>query len=194
MYPYPSGDLHIGHWYIVTPTDAIGRYQRMKGYNVFFPIGFDAFGLPAENAAIKQRHPSARVDVREHRQHAPPVPDDGRRASTGTRRSSPPTRRTTAGTSGSSCSSSRTGLAYRQMAPVDWCPKDLVVLAREQVLGADRVCWRCGTPVIKRDLEQWFFRITDVRRRAAELRRPGLARADQGRCRPTGSAASKAPR
>ena len=52
------------------------------------------------------------------------------------------------------------GLAYRQMAPVDWCPKDLVVLAREQVLGTDRVCWRCGTQVIKRDLEQWFFRTT----------------------------------
>ena len=54
MYPYPSGDIHIGHWYIKTPTDAIARYQRMHGKNVFLPIGFDAFGLPAENAAIKQ--------------------------------------------------------------------------------------------------------------------------------------------
>ena len=159
MYPYPSGDLHIGHWYIVTPTDAIARFQRMNGDNVFFPIGFDAFGLPAENAAIKSGiHPAPwtmRNIERMRGQLRPWAP-----RSTGTARSSPACPTTTAGTSGSSCSCSRAGLAYRKMAAVDWCPKDQVVLAREQVEGPDRVCWRCGTQVIKRDLEQWFFRIT----------------------------------
>jgi leucyl-tRNA synthetase len=160
MYPYPSGDLHIGHWYIVTPTDAISRYRRMNGFNVFFPVGFDAFGLPAENAAIQSG-----VQPREW-----------------TMRNIENMRRQFR-TMGSTFDWSsevitcepeyykwnqwfflkflEAGLAYRQMAPVDWCPKDQVVLAREQVEGANRVCWRCGTPVVKRDLEQWFLRITN---------------------------------
>ncbi len=159
MYPYPSGDLHIGHWYIVTPTDAISRFKRMHGYNVFFPIGFDAFGLPAENAAIKNGvHPSTwtyrNVENMRRQFRSMGATFDW-------------------ATEVVTCDPSfykwnqwlwlkfmENDLAYRQMAPVDWCPKDQVVLAREQVEGADRVCWRCGTPVIKRDLEQWFFRTT----------------------------------
>ena len=78
MYPYPSGDLHIGHWYIVTPSDALARFRRMHGYNVFFPIGFDAFGLPAENAAIKSGGHPFNWTMQNIEQHAPPVPDDGR--------------------------------------------------------------------------------------------------------------------
>jgi leucyl-tRNA synthetase len=159
MYPYPSGDLHIGHWYIVTPTDAIGRYQTMKGNNVFFPIGFDAFGLPAENAAIKNGvHP---------REWTYKNIDNMRRQfrSMGARFDWDK-ELVTADPSYYRWNQwlflkfMENGLAYRQMAPVDWCPKDQVVLAREQVLGPDRVCWRCGTQVIKRDLEQWFFRTT----------------------------------
>ncbi len=159
MYPYPSGDLHIGHWYICTPTDAIARFHRMNGDNVFFPIGFDAFGLPAENAAIKSGVHPAQWTMRNI--------ENMRRQF-----------RTMGATFDWSsevvtCLPDyyrwnqwiflqllKAGLAYRRMAAVDWCPKDQVVLAREQVEGPDRVCWRCGTQVIKRDLEQWFFRIT----------------------------------
>jgi leucyl-tRNA synthetase len=159
MYPYPSGDLHIGHWYIVTPTDAISRYRRMNGWNVFFPIGFDAFGLPAENAAVRNgTHPREWTyqnicNMRRQFRTMGATFDWDKEL-------------VTADPSYYKWNQwfflkfMENNLAYRQMAPVDWCPKDQVVLAREQVLGADRVCWRCGTPVIKRDLEQWFFRTT----------------------------------
>ena len=159
MYPYPSGDLHIGHWYIVTPTDAIGRYQTMKGNNVFFPIGFDAFGLPAENAAIKNGiHP--RVWTYQN------IDKMRRQFRTMGARFDWDKELITADPSYYRWQQwiflkfMDNDLAYRKMAPVDWCPKDLVVLAREQVLGPERVCWRCGTQVIKRDLEQWFLRTT----------------------------------
>ena len=74
MYPYPSGDLHIGHWYAATGPDIVARMRRMQGLNVMFPMGFDSFGLPAENAAI-DRHPPGDLDQHEHRAHARPVPD-----------------------------------------------------------------------------------------------------------------------
>jgi leucyl-tRNA synthetase len=158
MYDYPSGDLHIGHWYVKTPTDVIGRYRRMKGYNVFMPVGFDAFGLPAENAAIKSgvqpREWTMRNVVNMRRQLRTMGAAWDWEAEVVT------------------CEPEyyrwnqwfflrflEAGLAYRALAPVDWCPND-GVLAREQVEGVNRVCWRCGAPVTKRDLEQWFFRQT----------------------------------
>ncbi|MBI2761409.1 MAG: leucine--tRNA ligase [Chloroflexi bacterium] len=159
MYPYPSGDLHTGHWYAEAPADAKARYLRMRGNNVLFPMGFDAFGLPAENAAIKNNiHPyswtMANIDrMRQQFQTMGAMFDWSREVIT--------------------CQPEyyrwnqwfflqffKQGLAYRQKAAVDWCPNCNTTLAREQVVGEDRRCERCGTPVIKRDLEQWFFRIT----------------------------------
>ncbi len=158
MYPYPSGDLHVGHWYIVTPTDAIARFHRMHGENVFFPIGFDAYGLPAENAAIKNninpRDWTMQNIEHERRQFRSMGAVFDWRYEIVT------------------CDPEfyrwnqwlflrflEAGLAYRRMSPVDWCPND-GTLAREQVEGADRHCWRCGAPVEKRDLEQWYLRTT----------------------------------
>jgi leucyl-tRNA synthetase len=159
MYPYPSGDLHIGHWSIKTPSDAIARYRRMNGYNVFFPIGFDAFGLPAENAAIQRGvHPfkwtmtNIETMRRQLRSMGATFDWDAEVVT-----AMPEFYRWNQWIF---LKFLEAGLAYRAMAPVDWCPKDQTVLAREQVVGPDRVCERCGTQVVKRDLEQWFFRIT----------------------------------
>ncbi len=161
MLPYPSANyLHVGHWYVMAPSDARARYTRMKGYNVFYPIGFDAFGLPAENAAIQRSiHPfkwawdSIEVMRRQLRSMGAMWAWD-REAVT--------------------CLPGyykwtqwfflkfyKAGLAYKKMSPVDFCPRCNTTLAREQVWGEDRHCERCGTPVIKKELEQWFFRITN---------------------------------
>jgi leucyl-tRNA synthetase len=160
MLPYTSGDFHIGHWYAMTPSDARARFKRMQGYNVMFPIGFDAFGLPAENAAIKNGiHPRiwtySNIDHMRSQLKSMGAMWDWQREAV-------------------SCDPEyyrwtqwffiqfyKHGLAYRKFSPVDWCPKDQTTLAREQVKGEDRHCERCGTPVIKKELEQWFFRITD---------------------------------
>ena len=160
MLPYPSGDLHTGHWYAMTPSDARARFYRMNGYNVFFPIGFDAFGLPAENAAIRHGvHPKewtyANVErMRQQLRKMGAMWAWDREAV--------------------SCDPEYykwsqwfflkfydAGLAYRDYAPVDWCPSCNTTLAREQVWGDDRHCERCGTPVVKKNLNQWKFRITN---------------------------------
>jgi leucyl-tRNA synthetase len=164
MLPYPSGDLHIGHWYNFAPTDTVARFHRMLGQNVFQTIGFDAFGLPAENAAI-QRGIQPAVWTRSNietmtRQinHIGAGYDWDHTVTT--------------------CDPSyyrwnqwiflklyEKGLAYRAKAVVNWCPKDQTVLANEQVVGLDNVCERCGTPVIQKELEQWFYKITDYTER-----------------------------
>ena len=158
MFPYTSGDLHIGHWYAMAPSDVHARFKRMQGYNVLHPMGFDAFGLPAENAAISHGiHPydwtMGNVEnMRRQLKSIGAVYDWNREVI--------------------SCLPEyyrwtqwlflklyHAGLAYRAKAPVNWCPRCQTVLANEQVVG-EGFCERCGAPVTKKDLEQWFFRIT----------------------------------
>ena len=159
MLPYPSGDLHIGHWYAMTPSDARARFMRMKGYNVLFPMGYDAFGLPAENAAIKRGvHPKEwtykNIDrMREQMKTMGAMFDWEREAVS----ADPEYYRWS---EWFFTQLYKHGLAYRKMSPVDWCPNCNTTLAREQVWGDDRHCERCGTPVIKKDLDQWFFSTT----------------------------------
>lgn len=160
MLPYPSGDLHIGHWYAMTPADARARFKRMQGYNVLFPMGFDAFGLPAEGAAIKHNiHPKTwtyqNIERMEKQMRTMGAMFDWEREAI----SSDP--EYYKWTQWFFIQLYKKGLAYRKKATVDWCPKDNTTLAREQVKGEDRVCDRCGTPVIKKELEQWFFKATN---------------------------------
>ena len=159
MLPYPSGDLHIGHWYAMAPSDARARYIRMKGYNVLFPIGFDAFGLPAENAAIKRNvHPRQWTygNIERMREQLKSMGNmfDWRREII----SSDP--KYYHWTQWFFTQFFKNDLAYQKYSPVDWCPTCNTTLAREQVWGDDRHCERCGTPVIKKNLNQWFFRTT----------------------------------
>ncbi|MEW6086337.1 MAG: leucine--tRNA ligase [Chloroflexota bacterium] len=159
MLPYPSGDLHIGHWYAMTPPDARARFKRMQGYNVMFPMGFDAFGLPAEGAAIKHNiHPKKwtyqNIENMRRQMRTMGAMFDWEREAV----SSDP--EYYKWTQWFFIQLYKHGLAYRKKQAVDWCPKDNTTLAREQVKGEDRVCDRCGTPVIKKELDQWFFKAT----------------------------------
>jgi leucyl-tRNA synthetase len=158
MFPYPSGQLHMGHVRNYTIADVIARYQRMQGKNVLQPMGWDAFGLPAENAAIKNRVPPAQwtaqnIDyMREQLQRLGFAYDWDREIAT--------------------CDPKyyrweqwfftrlfEKGLAYKKKAEVNWCETDQTVLANEQVV--DGCCWRCDKPVERREIDQWFIKITD---------------------------------
>ena len=158
MYPYPSGQLHMGHVRNYIIGDVLARYQAMNGYNVIHPMGYDAFGLPAENAAMKQgvhpatwTHENIRIIRRQLKMLG--ISYDWRREV-------------------ASCHPGyyrwtqwlfllmhRRGLAYRQHAAVNWCPGCATVLANEQVSDEGN-CWRCDSRVGKKELEQWFLRIT----------------------------------
>jgi len=160
MLPYPSGDLHIGHWYAMSPSDARARFKRMQGYNVLFPMGFDAFGLPAENAAIQRGiHPKKWTfnNIEKMRQQLKSMGAmfDWRRESISA------DTKYYKWTQWFFIQFFNNNLAYQKEAPVDFCPQCNTTLAREQVQGEDRHCERCGTPVIKKNLTQWFFRTTD---------------------------------
>ncbi|MCG2622244.1 leucine--tRNA ligase [Arthrobacter sp. I2-34] len=165
MFPYPSGDLHMGHAEAFAMGDVVARYWRLKGYDVLHPIGWDSFGLPAENAAIKRNaHPSewtyANIETQaaSFKRYAISA-DWSRRLHT----SDPGYYRWTQWLF---LRFYERGLAYRKNSPVNWCPKDLTVLANEQVVNG--MCERCGTPVTKKSLNQWYFRITEYADRLLE--------------------------
>lgn len=158
MFLYPSADkLHVGHWYNFAPTDTWARYKRLQGFNVFEPIGYDAFGLPAENYAIKTGvHPQDSTekniaDIREQLKSMGAMYDFNYEVDT----SKPEYYKWTQWVF---LQLYKMGLAYRTNAPVNWCPKDQTVLANEQVI--EGLCERCGTPVVRRFMTQWFFKIT----------------------------------
>jgi leucyl-tRNA synthetase len=162
MFPYPSGRLHMGHVRNYAIGDVLARFLRMRGYNVLHPMGWDAFGLPAENAAIKNNvHPAAwtysNIEAMKKQQKAMGISYDWQREI-------------------ATCDPDyykwtqwlflllyKRGLAYKKHAAVNWCPNCSTVLANEQV--EDGGCWRCGAEVTLKDLEQWFFRITDYAER-----------------------------
>ncbi|WP_019120011.1 leucine--tRNA ligase [Brevibacillus massiliensis] len=162
QFPYPSGHLHMGHMRVYSIGDIIARLKRMNGYQVLHPMGWDAFGLPAENAAVKFGAAPAKwtyqnINHMKEQLHRLGVSIDWSREVT-------------------TCSPDyykwtqwlfltfyERGLAYRKRASVNWCPECSTVLANEQVI--DGRCWRCDSEVTKRDLEQWFLKITDYAER-----------------------------
>ena len=158
MFPYPSGDLHMGHAEVTALHDVIARYWWQRGYEVMNPIGWDSFGLPAENAAIQRdEHPAtftyANIETQAESFKKFAVSFDwSRRLHT----SDPEYYRWTQWLF---LKLREQGLAYRKASPVNWCPNDQTVLANEQVV--DGRCERCGAEVTKRELTQWYFQITE---------------------------------
>jgi leucyl-tRNA synthetase len=162
MFPYPSGDLHMGHAEAFSGGDAVARFRALQGYNVMHPIGWDAFGLNAENAAIKRHvHPKewtyANIDQQAASFKRMGMSFDWSRM---VRTCDP---EYYAWTQWLFLRFFERGLAYRKNAPVNWCPHDKTVLANEQVIAG--ACERCGTMVERRDLTQWFYKITDYAQR-----------------------------
>jgi len=159
MFPYPSGDIHIGHVRNYSIGDVISRYKRMQGFNVLHPIGWDAFGMPAENAAIKQKSSPAAWTYGNI---------DRQRASLKRMGFSYDWDRSLVTSDVSYYHWGQwiflklweKGLVERRSSPVNWCSSCTTVLANEQVLGEGH-CWRCSTTVERKELEQWFFKITN---------------------------------
>jgi leucyl-tRNA synthetase len=162
MFPYPSGDLHMGHAEAFSGGDTIARFQAMRGHNVLHPIGWDSFGLPAENAAIKRGIPPAEWTDANVEQQASSFRRMGM-SFDWTRRLQTSDPEYYRWTQWLFLRLFEKGLAYRKASPVNWCPKDQTVLANEQVIQGR--CERCGTPVERRDLTQWFFKITEYAQR-----------------------------
>jgi leucyl-tRNA synthetase len=162
MFPYPSGDLHMGHLEAFSGGDVIARFKRRQGFNVLHPIGWDAFGLPAENAAIKRGiHPKTwtyrNIEAQRATFHRLGISFDWSRAFN---TCDPDYYRWTQWLF---LRMHERGLAYRKDSPVNWCPNDQTVLANEQVINGR--CERCDAVVVKRQLAQWFFKITDYAQR-----------------------------
>ena len=156
-FPYPSGNLHMGHWYSFAVPDIFARYKRMQGYNVMYPIGFDAFGLPAENAAIQHGINPAdwtkkNIAVMTRQMQSMGAMFDWSRSV------STIDQDYYRWTQWIFLQFYKHGLAYRAKTLVNWCPKDKTVLANEQVV--DGKCERCDSIVEQREREQWMYRIT----------------------------------
>ena len=162
MFPYPSGDLHMGHAEAFVMGDVVARYWRLRGYDVLHPIGWDSFGLHAENAAIQRNENPAtwtyaniETQANSFKRYGLSV-DWTRRLHT----SDPDYYRWTQWLF---LRFRERGLAYRKASLVNWCPKDQTVLANEQVVAG--MCERCGSVVTKRRLTQWYFKITEYAQR-----------------------------